>query len=430
TGDTAASGTASPTTDTWLEAKTDGTVATNPSSGVGLAEPSVLPSRIRIGKVITTGSTITGFVPTHRTRVHGLGADIGFSDDPAIFPHYRKALASILAGTGYAKLLCVGDQTTRGAGGTARNVDSYPARLMKLLNAGPYKCVEGISLAGVVAATDSRWVRGTGWVTTGGLSPAGLGGGSNTYFFAPTSASGDLTFAPGYNIDTIKVHYVQQPSAGTFTVNVDGGSALATINAAGTAAYMIATISCSSGTHTIHIPPPTVAGVQILGIEAYDSSVPAIHLTNAGVDSAGTTSWNNSAQPYSCFGAIDAIQPDLSIVMLTTVDFVTASPLKQTQWYNQIQTITAKLRQYGDVILASGVPGNASTFSNLNIVQAQNDAMIKRIAQMYQCGVVSMQDRLRSWYVANANGFMADDSNLSVAGHCDVANAMWQMVKP
>lgn len=107
---------------------------------------------------------------------------------------------------------------------------------------------------------DSRVALGSGWASTG---PFGIGGAP----FYNNSTTNALSVPIANSFDTIDLWYIRNSGLGTFTVDVDGGAAAATIDSAGNAAIMKTIITVAAEVHTINFKRTGAgAGVFIVGM--------------------------------------------------------------------------------------------------------------------------------------------------------------------
>jgi hypothetical protein len=186
-------------------------------------------------------------------------------------PTWQTAARNVIAGSANATILMAGDSTTRTAPASAAGtwgVNSVPPVLARAMNSVlPSSCNNVLAGGAVPLTTDNRI--GTAWGGGGANAEGGptfLAAAAATFQFTPKDNTGALIA-----FDTIEVHYDQVSGFGTFTVNVDGGATLATINTSGTNGPKIATVSCPLGTHTINAV--WASGTCVLvGFNAYASS--------------------------------------------------------------------------------------------------------------------------------------------------------------
>jgi hypothetical protein len=260
---------------------------------------------------------------------------------------------------------------------------------------------------------DARVTLGSGWSAFG----LGLGGG----FGANTSSSGTLSFTPAESFDTIVVYAQNNPGQGTGTINVDGGSSLGNISTNTTAGVGVFTFTCTAGTHTINLPPPTGGfNFRILGIDTYLSTAPPVSVYNGGKSGCLASYFTDTSTVWTPYNHIPSIAPDLTIVNLVINDSnQTGQGATNTATYtSQMTTIIQRAQTYGDCLLVVGNPtsGEASlqTYRDINY----------SLADTLGCALIDLKDRWTSYAVSNPLGYYADSIHPGVVGYNDIAAAI------
>lgn len=314
-----------------------------------------------------------------------------------------KARAKALGGQ-RGLVLWAGDSTTCGAGagsnaaGTTRltgaRTKNHLTRLASMLTA-----------RGVAASNDHLWgdglVTGDTGVTYQAYDPR-MGSYTGTVstsintiggkMFLMNAVSSKIAFTPASTFDTITVYYVRSGSNGTFTVDVDGGAALATINTNGVGAVMTQAISCSRGTHTVNFTQTVTGACYIIGATFTDSTSGAVDFIQAGAWGTTSSYLTTIAQPWEPLNLIGSVAPDHTFYELTINDSNTlVSPA----------TYEANVRLFADKVLASGsgltfvagYPFNPSTQA-IRDNQAAIRARMQSIAESYGVGLI---DTIGRW---------------------------------
>jgi lysophospholipase L1-like esterase len=174
---------------------------------------------------------------------------------------------------------------------------------------------------------------GTGTVATGNYAGTNgwfqstgtfaWGAENSMWFGAVNAPANGLTFTPGngYSYDTFDIWYLQRTGAGTFQVNIDGGSNTG-VPTGGSIAVKKATITGSaSSSHVLQIGTVTVANVFIIGIEPSLSTAKRLRVANLGAFGSKTSDWVNETRTNN--GPLDCIQTynaDVSIINLGVND--------------------------------------------------------------------------------------------------------------
>ncbi len=346
---------------------------------------------------------------------------------------WQIANEAVKAGVRNAKLLCVGDSTTEGYGSTNNGHGSnaksqaYPTQLAALLpNASidNFLCDQFIEPAGTsVAQYDNRIVKTSGtWNGSGGSNQRSLGG--NPLF--TDSSGGILSFTPANAFDTVEVHYVKASTtfspttvSGSFTIDVDGGAALATVDAAVSAladAQGTSTNTCSLSTHTVNITQVS-NGVFINGIVCYDSSSKKVLVMNAGWQGSKATDQQGSLHggltlTYTPLIRIRDMAPDLMLYMETINDW--NAPTSVSTYATDMQTVLTTQIAVGDAILVSGFPSNPATKSSLAVQKIYVD-INQQLALTNGIPFINLWELFGSNW--GASGYMVDSLHPNAAGY-------------
>lgn len=257
------------------------------------------------------------------------------------------ALQRVRLGQGNAKLLCVGDSTTAGVGGT--QADSWPALVKNRLNLS-IPTQSGLSLAMVLNIDSARWSLG-GWMQAFGPGGNGL--------YANPGSGADAVFTPGVVVDTIDVWYYRAAGKGSFVVKIDGVAQPAIDTQGPEGAWLKTTYTVSpAANHTVAFQMPAsgdVGPVSVAGIDAYLSTTKSVRVANWGVSGSVTDTWANGIYSKD---AIRDYQPDLTIIMLGINDAGQGLPV--ATWSANMLSLIQTAQLSGDVILMSVVPSDST----------------------------------------------------------------------
>jgi lysophospholipase L1-like esterase len=348
-----------------------------------------------------------------------------FTSAPAIYnlkpsnlKKWRKALGNVRTGTANARVLCVGDSTTRGLGGAASNANiaqkCYPAYLADILSGQVTTGKQSFFGSGnlVLPTIDTRVVITGGTTTATNLT---LGGS-----MVQLTASGHtLTFTPTTNIDTIDVYYSKTGTTASFTVNVDGGAALATVNTNGTAGVYKQTVTTTLGAHAINCV--WAQGTNyILGIEAYDSTRKQVSIWNMGASGARSTDLADTSAGYAELNALLAYAPDLTILDCGINDMNNGVTVDAHR--TNMQAVITAAKTSGDVIIKVPAPSSVAA-----IPQATQDtfaAAMYALAEVNDLPVIDLRQRLASYEDANAMGLYYDTLHPNALGYADIAQVV------
>lgn len=359
----------------------------------------------------------------------GAAALGGAGNTPALpaMPKFAAAVSRVQGGTGRGLILALGDSTVAGAGagsgGTSDMNGAYsngwPSQFATLLNGSiptVFQSFFGSQVSQVAYGTyDTRLVLGANWTAAGVSILGGV-----TFKFA-VGAVNNLAFTPPAAFDTIIVYYARNPGLGTFTVNIDGGTALGTaINTNAASALSSVTYTVAKGTHTINIVPGNDQTLHIAGIRTYDSTVPAIDIIQVGAYGALTATFDVTTSPWSAINALKTLAPDLTFIDLTIND--SNAPTLLSTYSTQLNDITVAAKVSGDGVLIVGPPSNTVLATNGTLDTFI--AALKSIAAANNCRVVDTKDRWGSYAAVQPTYPYFDNFHPETAGYGDMAAAI------
>lgn len=330
---------------------------------------------------------------------------------------WNTALAAQQAGTADAIISAVGNSTTAGVGAANSGFTgnpkskSWPAQLAGLISGGKSDNIFSDNRttqqagAGAFPIFDTRvaFSGGISVTTTAGVTFDTLGGNLLTL-----SSAGTLSFTPANSFDTIFYGYVRAPANGSYAINVDGGSALATVNTAGTNGFLTSTISgITLGNHTINLVWISGTSYPVF-IATYNSAVKQISVYNIGACGWNSANFNETTYPWNAAPAVAAVPSHLIIYEGGVInDWQGANSASTFQ--NNIASWLAyvKARTTASIILMSGAPSNpgVSYATQLTYINAMK-------AQAYLSGVPFInQWELRGgvWVSADMNDSLHDN---------------------
>lgn len=240
---------------------------------------------------------------------------------------WRRLRRTLEQPADFTRINLLGDSITLGSGGDFQR-NSISEKLAALFRSkGLVTRAFKHGLHGSAAGTatfDSRYAFSGTWGDWGQLPMSRC-----------TSASGTLTYTPGYSHDTVDVLWyrdtVGNGGGGDMTITVDGGAtnfstptsggsvASETISQSGAASLQKTTVTiASAGTHAITITNGASNNIQIYGFEAYNVSEPTVIIRNMGISGYTSSLWNVSQINSALFNA--ALTADLTMLNLGSND--------------------------------------------------------------------------------------------------------------
>ena len=285
-------------------------------------------------------------------------------------PRWRLARSKVLSGQGNARVLCLGESTTFGDGGTNQSPDNgslypycYPTQLAAMLTAlGIPANAHGAAIGNLGSAhtringSDTRFTAGSSWVYANGIFSVG-----GSLLTASTNTN-SLNFTPAANVDSFKVWYVQSGTHGTMGMAINSGSVTnQSTNGTPIGFVASATKTGTLGANTLNLTWVSGGGIYVGAIEAWDSTHPSVCITNAGWNAgkmADLSSVNSGSTGYDPLAGAVAFAPDLYIVSEGINDWDAGTPIPTFK--SQYTTYLSALLAVADVIVVSPVPSNTS----------------------------------------------------------------------
>lgn len=331
----------------------------------------------------------------------------------------RKGFANVRTNTANMVIAIAGDSLNAGHGaGTGTNgFDGAralaPARhLATLMNRNVIVTQELAVFggAGVTAAQvptyDPRVVMGSGWAPTS----AGFAG---AYYLNSTTTDA-LTFTPTQSFDTIVYWYARNTAYAVFTVDIDGGAALETVDATGSGAILKRTINVTRGTHAINFRRVSGGNCSILGCTVYDNaSGKVVDIWNWGVSGATISTTNATTNPWTSRAAHVAAAPDVLLLDIAMNDWIGGTNLAtfEAQYRAYLTSLTA----VSDVIIVNPSP-RAVANTSLE-TQRQYESIIKAVQKSFDLPLIDLRALFETQEIASANGLFYDVTHQNALGY-------------
>lgn len=351
-------------------------------------------------------------------------------------PRWRKARDTLRAGgTDNARIAFVGDSKTRGFGaGTATSnghlttgaaPKSKPARVGQLLAAAGIPSITdtifgtgGAASIPDAIAYDPRLSGFSGW----GGGQTSLGGAA---FYSGNTNPG--TFTPSKAVNRVSVFYAQNSASGSFSVTK--GSETFTFNTAGPATALVrAEVTfVTKDAAPISIARTAGNGIHIVGLTAWDSTLPGIEIGNFGVVGVTSEFQANTSQGFSPANALVTYAPALTVVNLGTND-LTIGDKSLTNYLANMAVIIDKAQISGDgIILWPAVAGSGAT-GGTDDVRAVWKAQLRTLAASKGCVFLDEEAVFGGRAGAVSGGWFADGLHESAAAYLSLATPLTRLL--
>lgn len=348
---------------------------------------------------------------------------------PVTLNGWRRGLNNAITGQRSAKILCVGDSTTRGFGA---GVDAFgwPGYLAKVLSGRGFSSQRGLVIPEFTRqsqAVDPRIAYGANWAP---FSSAGAGGWANLdVLWEGTVAATGMTFTPGVPADRFDIYWLGSTGTGSFQASIDGQAATVINTTSGSQTLGKTTVTTTDGVHAnpvLTLNNVTVAPVFVGGIEGQNGVTPAICVGNAGVNASfADNEWNQLSAGHT--GPLDWINkyaPDLLLLMLGVND--TVSGFGVGSFTAAMSTIAANSIAAGaSVMLMSPIPINPAAGSTS--LESQYAQALLSLATSLGCGYVDVFNRWEGpggYGILNPLGWYFDNIHPSLIGYSDLATTI------
>lgn len=269
---------------------------------------------------------------------------------------------------------------------------------------------------------DPRFTFGANWASTFNNNQIWPGGSAIVY---TTGAANNLSFAPVEQTDRARVWYYSFASNGTFNTNVNGGASLGTTNTATNPQQILASadFTFARGVNVLNIVPGNNGNLTILGVEMWDSTVPAVNFLNfslRGGAIADHTFFNRNTVPGITLPTLNAYGPiDLWYVSLTVNDVNQAGNWSTpTEYRARLETLVTYLLSSGASDVWLGIDPPSNTAFSTNGTLAVYVAIVYEIAAKFGLPVLDMVNRWGS-YANNSQYYVPDGVHITAPGYAD-----------
>lgn len=358
----------------------------------------------------------------------GLPSLVNFREDNT--RKLRATLAKVRLGDARAKILCLGDSTTNGSGaGSGDNYNgarprSYPVALAKALNdreriAAHANTLTGSQgLTGFLATFDPSVTIGAGW----GAGGSNVLGGQSLNNSSTTNPIAKVVADP---FDTVDIYYLRAAGLGTFTVNRDGGSTLATVDCSfGSGSLMKATVSTTLAAGTLNIQRSAGGTVALFAVDIYNSAAKSASVFNAGKSGGLAADFVGSANYYSPTLAQTYFAADVTIAKFGINDATAGT--SEASFKASLGTIIATAQGFGTAILT--VPHARDAAVAAIAVQDAFNGYLYDLAAQYDCPLIDLRRRFGTYADLTALGLMYDSTHPKAPVYDDEGRAVARAV--
>jgi hypothetical protein len=301
-------------------------------------------------------------------------------------PHWQACRAKVLAEAGNCKIMVIGESTP--AGGVAffgadvadQRAGAWPSQLSTVLrqfynlNARSNSIAGDSGLGAAMYATDDTRVTLNDWtVFESGACIGTFSVGSCPW--QTTKSDANFVFQPGDTgtfpsnfpvvTDTLEIWSLAIGGySGTITVNVNGGSTLATISTGASNAFQhtIVTTGAAPADNAWNIvcSTPNRRGCLFQVLLARNSTVSEVSIINAGWAGATVGDWTaRTGNPQDPLLAIEAIAPDLCIIQDDGNDILHGTNLEV--FLSNKEAIVSACQMSGDALILTSQPQSQAT---------------------------------------------------------------------
>lgn len=338
-----------------------------------------------------------------------------------LLPKWRAARARVLAGTGFGRIVGVGDSTEIGLDNT--ETPRWPNRSRQeaqMLTARGIKANDnGISgdnvnggSGGYRHAKDDRissWTMpGSSFYTLGGRT------------FSGSSVGQGFVYTPKFAVNTAKILMVKTGGGGSITATLgDGTPVVTSLNGAGLISVTVT--SATVGLNALTLSISTAGVCTILAItEMYDSNTPSINICNAGWWGSKTADWASTTYAFSPLPVIQNLSSTTDLFIFTPGinDWGTSVDLPTYQ--ANVATLVAGMKSGGADVLLCGTTPNTTQPA----LQASYMSWIPGWCDANGIAYLPNYERWVSYGVSNALGYYQDGYHPTAVGYADQAAAI------
>jgi lysophospholipase L1-like esterase len=324
-------------------------------------------------------------------------------------------ITALRAGQADARILCLGDSTTRGVNRDLapgeRLAHSYPSRLAPLLAArlGVKVTAAGFIGIGNMPDADARLH------TSFGIARGGLG---RSHYHATGPAG--LSFAPGVTWDTAELHLIARLGTG-FSCQAGEASPvlMEPATAKGPATLLFRTAPTSAPLHLAW----AAGGVSLVGLACRLAAEREITILNAGIGGGQAADQLGEHPMHGPQRWISHLAPDLTIVDFGINEYLRG--VAPAAYRASLEAIVATARRSGEVLLKTFIPCGRPGGGHPETAYLDH---VRELAARQDIPLLDIHARWGTYAAGRAKGWYSDRWHGSVAGYLAVAEAVAEAV--
>jgi lysophospholipase L1-like esterase len=353
---------------------------------------------------------------------------------PANTVQWRNARSAALANLARARVAAIGDSTTAGLGSagalwTNSTTQAYPVQLAVYLSSRGL-VAHSSSFFGDLGAvtefpgTDPRISLGAGWLIDDNQPT--LGG----FPVVNATTSSPLAFRPQTVADRVEIYDVPLANGATMDVWVSGTTITSIAPPASPAIIpRRTTISFPRNTDpeiaiNARVNGGAIAGFQLIGMDAYDSTRADVAIWNMGASGTKTDFWLTSGHVGAPLDTLVSLRPDVTLVNLGINDMVMRTD--PAVFKANMRAILLRADGAGDVVVI--VPNRVDPLSVPIDLQKAYETALFELSTELAIPIVSIPSIIGEFEQARAVGYYFDDVHLSAAGYAKVAATLGELL--
>ena len=338
----------------------------------------------------------------------------------------KKSLGKVISGEARARWAFAGSSSFVGTGTNPPNYRAHSviAYLAAALSGRGIRAqwdsiwgTQGYNDLAAHTIADPRTTFGAGWTNVIGSS---LGGS----MFSNQADTTDLQITFEGEYDAIDIYYNRLSGGGTFEVFIDDVSQGTQSTNAGAAVIKLIKTGFALGEHVLKIRRISGGQVNIIGVEAYDTTRPALNLLGMGWVGSASPDWASTTAARSPRNALPVVGPEATFLLIGNNDI---SAARATAIYKiNMQTIIEGAKLSGDVIIVGPQEVNPAVYDQS--LQDEYFAARLELATEFDCPLIDWKAHLGTFAQGSAIGAYADDQHVRRFAHAQFGQFMAEVL--